>query len=80
MALETEIGAFRRELPNMLSEHDGQFALVHGDLVDSFYITEDEAYEAGCQRFGLDPFLVRRVEASEPVSYSFLDIHPRCPS
>jgi hypothetical protein len=61
-------------LPRLLADgHEGQFVLIHGDTVDSLWATENEAYEAGCRRFGLDPFLVMKVQKTEPTCYSTVD-------
>jgi hypothetical protein len=64
--LETEIQTYHRVLPELLREHEGQFVLIHGDAVDSYWPTEDAGYEAGCDRFGLEPFLVKQVLRKEP--------------
>jgi hypothetical protein len=78
VVLDQELETFRRELQKMLAEHPGEYVLIHGDDVNSFWPTEDDAYVAGCDRFGLAPFLVKQVLESEPVAYSYLDIHRRC--
>jgi hypothetical protein len=68
MELDREMETYHRELPRLLAEgREGQFALIRGDTVDSLWTTEDEAYEAGCKRFGLDLFLVKQVLRDEPV-------------
>lgn len=68
MELDRELETYRRELPRLLEEgREGQFVLIHGDTVDSFWPDEDAAYEAGCDRFGLQPFLVKQVLRDEPV-------------
>jgi hypothetical protein len=65
--LQGELATFRRELPGLLSGgKGGRFALIHGDRVDSLWDTDGDAYEAGCQRFGLEPFLVMLVAENEP--------------
>jgi hypothetical protein len=74
--LQKELETFQRELPQLLQEHEGEFALIHGDSVNSFWPTEDAGYEAGCQRFGLDPFLVKLVQRTEPVRFSSVDVIP----
>jgi hypothetical protein len=66
MLLEKELATFERELPRLLPAFKGQFALVHGDSVDSIWKTEDEAYIAGCDCFGVEPFLVMLIEEHEP--------------
>jgi hypothetical protein len=76
MSLETELATFERELPKLMKNIRGQFVLIHGETVDSAWKTEDEAYTAGCQRFGVKPFLVMLVEDPEPPIPVFQDIPP----
>ena len=73
--LDRELETFRRELPRLLEEgHEGKFALIHGDRVDSLWPDEDAGYEAGCERFGLEPFLVQQVLRDEPPVPVFIDL------
>jgi hypothetical protein len=72
--LEKELETYRRELPRLLQEHEGQFVLVHGDRVDSFWPTEDAGYEAGCERFGIEAFLVKQVLREEPIIPTYIDL------
>jgi hypothetical protein len=78
MELDRELATFDRELPALLPQHEGEFVLIHGDRVDSFWKTEDEAYAAGCERFGTEPFLVMSVEREEKPLISIHPIIPRC--
>jgi hypothetical protein len=50
------------------AQHAGRYALIQGDHVD-FFSTWDEAIRAGYRRFGLDPFLVTRVNGAEEARY-----------
>ena len=74
--LEKELATFQRELPALLQTLRGRFVLIHGEAVHSSWKTEDEAYEAGCDHFGLDPFLVMMVEEHEPPQVTFVDLTP----
>jgi len=65
MSLEKELAKFDHELPQLLRTMRGQFVLLHQDETAGPYRTEDEAYEAGCVKYGLDPFLVMLVEEHE---------------
>jgi hypothetical protein len=76
MALEKEFATFKRELPNLLRTMKGHFVLIHGEDIDSTWKTEDEAYTAGCDRFGIEPFLVMLVEDHELPIPVFQDIRP----
>jgi hypothetical protein len=77
MELDRELETYRRELPRLLAEgHEGKFALVHGDRVDSLWDTDQQAYEEGCKRFKLELFLVQQVVKDEPPIYSIVDVIP----
>ncbi len=64
--LDHELARFQRELPQLARTMRGQFVLIHKeDPVAGPYKTEDEAYEAGSARYGLEPFLVMLVDEHE---------------
>ena len=42
-------------------EHAGEFVLIRGDAA-SFHKTYEDALISGYEHFGLEPFLVKRVE------------------
>ncbi len=72
MALEQEMETFTRELPRLLTEGlGGRFAVVRGDQLAGTWATLTEALDAGYERFGLEPFLVKEVtEHEEPRTFS----------
>jgi hypothetical protein len=74
--LEKELATFDRELQALLQTTKGRFVLIHGEKVDSSWNTEEEAYTAGCERFGVDAFLVMLVEDHETPLPVFQDIPP----
>ena len=80
MALEKELETYGRELPRLLREHAGKFVLVHGDEVAGVFDTDEEAVEAGDERFGLEAFLVQRVQEKDPVRFIPFDVKPLCPT
>jgi hypothetical protein len=62
-AIRAEIATYRRELPRLLAEgHAERFVLIKGDEVIGVWDTSDDAYQAGCQRFGTGPFLAQPVD------------------
>ncbi len=66
MAIDHELARFDQELPQLLRTMRGQYVLIHGDdAMAGPYKTEDEAYEAGCKQYGVEPFLVMLVEEPE---------------
>jgi hypothetical protein len=65
-ALKIELEHFDREQSNLLREHENRFVLIKGTNVIGAYDTETQAYEAGVQKFGDEPFLVKQVTKDEP--------------
>ena len=76
MALETEIETYSRELPRLLAQ-EGRFVLVHGQQVAGIYDTFQDALAAGYETFGLEPFMVKQIEAVEQVQTFTRDL-PEC--
>ena len=68
MALEKEMETYRAKLEE-LKAHEGKFVLIKGDTVVDFFETYEDAIKAGYQRFNLDPFLVKRIQAVEQVQF-----------
>ena len=75
MSLEQEMQTYERELPHLLPQ-EGKFALVHGSDVAGVYDTYDDALKAGYEKYGLGPFLVKRIQAVEQVQYFTRPIVP----
>ena len=75
MALEKELETFRKKLPE-LKEHEGKFVLIHGETVEDFFATYEDAIKAGYQKFKLEPFLVKQVNAIETVQHVTRHILP----
>lgn len=80
VALEQERATFQRELAGLLADptNRGRFALVHRDVVADLFPTFEAALEAGYDRFGLEPFMVRIVVEHEEPQYFSRNL--RCPS
>lgn len=66
MALERELETYKRKLPE-LKEHEGKYALVHGDAFVDVYGTYEDAIKEGYKKFKLEPFLVKKIEGQEQV-------------
>jgi hypothetical protein len=73
-----EHAAFRRELPRLLREHPGKFALVHGDEVVGVFDNPNDAMVEGFQRFDLVRTVIRPIaEPEEPIYMPHVDVnHP----
>jgi len=75
MALEKELATYQKNLEELL-KCEGKFVLIHGDEVAGTWATYEEALQEGYSRFGLDPFLVKRIEWAETVQCFTRSIAP----
>ena len=78
MSLERELATYHEHMLELLSS-EGKFVLIRGDEIAGRYDSYEKALEAGYERYGLDPFLVKKIQRSEPLHYFSRDL-PRCPS
>jgi hypothetical protein len=68
-ALAEEMAAFRARLPGLVPEHEGEFVLIKGGEIVGIFDRHEAALREGYRRFGIAPFLVRRVAVLEPTVY-----------
>jgi hypothetical protein len=68
MALEIELETYRAKLPE-LTQHEGKFVLVHGNEIVDFFTAYEDAIKAGYQKFKLEPFLVKQINAIESIHW-----------
>ena len=66
MALELEIQTYQEKLPELI-QHEGKYALVHGNDLVNIYGTYEDAIKEGYARFQLQPFMVKQIHAIEQV-------------
>jgi hypothetical protein len=67
MALEKELALFAKMKPELLKNHEGKFALIHGEEFLGTYYSAENAYAEGVKRFGREAFLVKKVSQQEEV-------------
>jgi hypothetical protein len=77
MALETEIETYRTHLQELLP-HEGKFVLIHGLEVIGVYGTYEDALKIGYEKFGLNPFMVKRIQATEQAQFVSRNIFADC--
>lgn len=70
--LDKELQVFEEKLPEML-EHDGKYALVSGNEFSVFEAYED-ALKIGYERYGLKPFLVKKISSVDTIQYFTRDL------
>lgn len=78
-ALQQELETYNKALPELL-QSAGKFALVKGDEVAGVYDSYSDALKIGYERFGLVPFLVKRVAPTEQVAFFARDFSIACPA
>jgi hypothetical protein len=77
MALEKELETYKNKLPE-LKDKEGKFVLIHGaDVIDTFS-AYDDAVKEGYSKFGLEPFLVKKIHALEQVQFISRFAEPCC--
>jgi hypothetical protein len=65
---QREWAAYQRELPGLLAAgHEGKYVLIRGDDLEGVFDTQEDALNAGYDKFGLTPFFVHQIWAVEPV-------------
>jgi len=75
MPLEKELETYRKKLPE-LKIQEGKFVLIHGEEIVDFFSTYEDAIKSGYQHYKLEPFLVKRIHATEPVFFVSRSVVP----
>lgn len=70
---EAERRTYEEHLPELLASV-GKFVLILGGEIDGPFDTYAAALEAGYERHGVQPFLVKQVTAVEPIQYFSRDL------
>lgn len=76
--LQKEISTYNRELSTLLVKA-GKFVLIKGEIVEGIYDSYEDALSIGYERFGLAPFLVKRIAPTEQISFFSRDFSSACP-
>lgn len=69
MAFETERAAYHANLEELLA-HEGKFVAIKGETIAGTRDTYEQVLELGYERFGLVPFLVKRIQPGQESSYA----------
>lgn len=75
--LESEIDTYNAHLPTLIKSH-GKFALVKGAEIVGVFDTYADAMRLGYEKFGIEPFLVKRIMPPEQVLFISRSVEP-CP-
>jgi len=73
--LQTELNYFNKQRQEWLNTYENQYALVKGEELIGTYTTEAEAYKAGLEKVGNQPFLIKQVvKEDKEISYPALSL------
>jgi len=59
--IQAELKHFAAQKSEWLKNHRGKFVLVKGEELIGVFDAPESALSEGARRFGLEPFLIRRV-------------------
>ena len=71
MALEKELETFAAMKDQLVANHLGKYALIHGSDFLGAFDTPENAYQEGVTKFGRDPFLVKLIGEQEETFRNF---------
>ncbi|MCJ2133352.1 hypothetical protein MKK69_04625 [Methylobacterium sp. J-026] len=66
-ALALEIATYEAELPHLLAEAAESYVLIKGERVEGVFAEREDALLQGYLRFPDEDFLVRKIQAHQPV-------------
>ena len=69
MAFETEKAHYQRLLPELLQTDEGRFAVFKGEDFLGVFDSDDAAYTAALERYGITSFLLQPIRVKEPIYY-----------
>ena len=73
--LQKELDFFNKKKAELLKIYKGQFVLIKGEKFIGAFTQDSEAYKAGLEQFGNNPFLIKQVlEDDTKVSYPALTV------
>jgi hypothetical protein len=73
--LQTELEYFQKHKQEYLKLYKNQFVLIKGEEFAGAFTTDAEAYKAGLEKFGNEPFFIKQVlEDDGTVSFPALTI------
>lgn len=76
--IERNLEQFRKELPALIGDHDGQYALIRHGKIKAFFDSPLDAQIAGNRQFDDQLFSIQCVkEAAEELGYFSYAVDPR---
>ena len=78
-ALQTELKTYEERKQSLLAD-EGKFVVIHGHDVMGVYATYEDALKVGYEKCKLEPFLVKKIQAVEPVNFLSRNLQLACPT
>jgi len=75
--LEKELQTYNQNLHNLLAD-EGKYVVIYGENIDGIFESYADALKSGYEKFGVVPFLVKKISATEQVSYFTRDLGTPC--
>ncbi len=73
--LQTELEYFQKHKQEYQKLYKGQFVLIKGETFAGAFTTDAEAYQAGLEKFGNEPFLIKQVlDSDDTIFYPALTV------
>jgi hypothetical protein len=63
--LQDELTTYQQHRDDLLEQAAGKFVLIHGTVIAGLFESQMQAVNAGYERFGNVPFLVKRIVSVE---------------
>ena len=77
--LDQEIKTYNDRLPTLLT-HAGKHVLIKGNDIAGTFDSYEDALKFGYGKFGLEPFLIKKIAPAEQVSYFTRSFVGACPA
>lgn len=74
--LKTELETYEQNKISLLGK-EGKYVLIQGKDVAGTWDTYEDALQAGYQKFGIQPFLVKQIQGIERVHCLTWEVCPR---
>ena len=68
MALEQELETYKKNL-RLWKDNEGKFSLIHGEEIGAIFTSYEDAINGGYEKYRPEPFLVKQINAFEPVHF-----------
>ena len=79
MALEKELETYEKHRDQLLAD-EGKFVVIHQDSIFGIYTGYEDALKVGYEKCKLTPFLVKKIQAVEPINFISRNLKLACPT